>query len=121
MISTETQKNASSKPELYTALTTGRILHLTLKRKWFEMIAKGIKTEEYREIKPYWTKRFKNFLVEQPFDYIIFKNGYAKNCPEMKVELLGIEFGESKVEWSGEEQKCYVLKLGNILYCNALM
>ena len=113
-------KKNNIKPELYTVLTTGRVLHLTLKRKWFDMIAHGIKTEEYREIKPYWTKRFKNFLVDQPFDYVIFKNGYAKDCPEIKVELLGIEFGESKVEWSGEQKKCYVLKLGDVLY-NSLL
>ncbi len=34
-----------------------RILHLVLKRRWYEMIERGEKTEEYREIKPYWTKR----------------------------------------------------------------
>lgn len=35
-----------------------KILHLPLKAKWYEMIERGIKTEEYREIKPYWSKRF---------------------------------------------------------------
>ena len=34
-----------------------KILHLTLKKKWFDMILSGEKTDEYREIKPYWTKR----------------------------------------------------------------
>ena len=38
-----------------------KTLDLVLKRKWFEMIASGEKTEEYREIKPYWIKR----LLEQ--------------------------------------------------------
>lgn len=33
-------------------------LKLTLKKKWFDMIASGEKKEEYREIKPYWIKRF---------------------------------------------------------------
>lgn len=32
-------------------------LHLVLKRKWWDMIASGKKTEEYRELKPYWTRR----------------------------------------------------------------
>jgi len=98
-----------------------KILHLNLKKKWFDMIAKGIKTEEYRDIKPYWAKRLKDFLIKKPFDYIIFKNGYTKDCPEMKVELLGIEFGISKAEWSDMQEKCYVLKLGKIIYCNAIM
>lgn len=35
-----------------------KILHLTLKRKWFDMISLGGKTEEYREIKLYWVNRF---------------------------------------------------------------
>lgn len=34
-----------------------KTLDLVLKRKWFEMIASGEKTEEYREIKPYWIQR----------------------------------------------------------------
>lgn len=38
-----------------------KTLDLVLKRKWFEMIACGEKTEEYREIKPYWIKR----LIEE--------------------------------------------------------
>lgn len=33
-------------------------LHLPLKPKWFEMTKAGIKTEDYREIKPYWANRF---------------------------------------------------------------
>ena len=32
-------------------------LHLTLKKKFFDMIASGEKTEEYRSIKDYWVKR----------------------------------------------------------------
>ena len=29
-------------------------LHLTLKKQWFDMILSGVKTEEYRDIKPYY-------------------------------------------------------------------
>lgn len=32
-------------------------LRLSLKTKWFEMTKSGIKTEDYREINPYWLKR----------------------------------------------------------------
>lgn len=32
-------------------------LNLTLKKKWFDMIDQGKKTEEYREYKPYWIGR----------------------------------------------------------------
>lgn len=34
-----------------------KVLHLTLKRKWFDMIASGEKKEEYREIKPYYVNK----------------------------------------------------------------
>ena len=101
-------------------LAEGRVLRMTLKRKWYDMISSGEKTEEYREIKPYWTKRFKDFLVKKPFDYIIFKNGYNSNSPEMKVELLDIQFGISKQECSEEIVDCYVLFLGKVLWDNAL-
>ena len=32
-------------------------LQLSLKTKWFEMTRDGIKTEDYREITPYWCNR----------------------------------------------------------------
>jgi len=32
-------------------------LQLSLKKQWFEMTKAGIKTEDYREITPYWIKR----------------------------------------------------------------
>lgn len=34
-----------------------KVLHLTLKKKWFDMIRSGEKPEEYREIKRYWATR----------------------------------------------------------------
>lgn len=52
-----TIKETQTKPECYTLLTTGRILNLTLKKQWFDLISKGIKLEEYREVKAYWAKR----------------------------------------------------------------
>jgi hypothetical protein len=35
-----------------------KALHLTLKKKYFDMIASGEKKEEYRELKLYWVNRF---------------------------------------------------------------
>jgi len=35
-------------------------LQLSLKTKWFEMTKSGIKTEDYREITPYWASRLFN-------------------------------------------------------------
>lgn len=50
--------------ELYTLLTTGRVLQLTLKREWYLKIACGEKKEEYREIKDYWGRRFVSPMYE---------------------------------------------------------
>ena len=67
-------------------------LHLTLHRKWFDEILSGRKKIEYREIKPYWTKRlFNSDGSRKPYAKIIFRNGYSKKAPEMIVVLKGIK------------------------------
>lgn len=38
------------------------MLIFTLKKEWYEKIKSGEKTIEYREVKPYWTKR-----LDKPF------------------------------------------------------
>ena len=38
-------------------MKTKKVLTLTVSKKWFDMIVAGEKTEEDREIKPYWIKR----------------------------------------------------------------
>ena len=40
---------------------TIKILHLPLKAKWYDMQERGEKSEEYREITPYWCKRLLGF------------------------------------------------------------
>jgi len=35
-----------------------KLLHLTLKKEWFDLIKSGKKKQEFREFKPYWIKRF---------------------------------------------------------------
>jgi len=78
-----------------------KILHLTLMRKWFDAIASGQKTKEYRLIKPYWVVRLEN----NSFDEVHFKNGYSRSAPFMRVECLGISKTREK----------YVIHLGKIL------
>ncbi|MFA6088494.1 MAG: ASCH domain-containing protein [Candidatus Woesearchaeota archaeon] len=82
-----------------------KILNLTLLRKWFDEIASGRKTEEYREIKPYWTTR----LEGKEYDVIYFKNGYNKDAPFMIVEFKGLKKTKrnNKIE--------YAILLGKIL------
>lgn len=88
-----------------------KILHLTLKKQWFDMIASGVKREEYRELKPYWHKR-----LSKQYDIIRFRNGYATDAPTMDVELKELLSGLGIIDWGAPpEEPVYILKLGKIL------
>ena len=89
-----------------------KVLHLTLQKKWFDMIASGKKKEEYREIKRYWEIR----LFSQTYDVIEFRNGYGIHAPAVVVELLSIHVGQGETDWGAPANTdVYVLRLGNIL------
>lgn len=89
-----------------------RILHLTLKKQWFDLIASGVKREEYREMKPYWHVRLQN----KTYDAIQFRNGYGKHAPAMLIELKEILCGIGVAEWGAPtEESVYILRLGQIL------
>jgi len=107
-----------------------KVLHLTLKKKWFDMIASGEKKEEYREIKPYWASRLTTLPPEfakrcelqdvreytNNFDAVVFKNGYAKDAPTITLKCDLIYIGEAKPEWSDNWQgEVFVIKLGEII------
>lgn len=129
-----------------------KVLHLNLKKCWFDLIAAGVKKEEYRDLKAYWVKRFidiyypedgngdiktipENIVYDilvngyewkptlksyfsklKDFDTIVFRHGYAKECPEMVVELKGIDVSGGVQEWGAKSGEQYiVLKLGKIL------
>ena len=98
-----------------------KILHLVLKKKWYEMQERGEKTEEYREITKYWVKRFlKDFPVEwriamdmciavvdftafhdkeiHPiYTHVCFHYGYTKRCFIHKIDSITV--GRGKPEW----------------------
>lgn len=77
------------------------ILYLTLEREWFGDIVRGVKNEEYRELKDYWKKR----LEGRMYDIVRFRNGYAADAPVMDVEFLGVD----------KRKDCYAIRLGKIL------
>jgi len=85
---------------------TKRILHLTLERKWFDLIASGEKKIEWRDVKPYWTKR-----LQRKYDVIQFRNGYRRDSPLMQVEYKGII--EKHIHMI---PPAYALSLGKILW-----
>ncbi len=74
------------------------VLHLTLKKKYFDEILSGKKKKEFRELKSYWISRLctkksiESWGLEfKEFEKIIFKNGYKKNAPSFEIELKKIE------------------------------
>lgn len=106
-------------------------LHLTLKKKWFDMILSGYKKEEYRELKDYWCNRFclrnwQSFEIEifehalnwdkLQFKTITFKNGYGSDKPQFVIEFKGVKIAKGKTHWGAEPHETYfVFKLGDIL------
>ena len=80
-----------------------KILHLNLYRKYFDQIAEGTKTIEYRDRTEYWKKR----IEYREYDIIKFRNGYAKDAPTMLVEYLGYDITDK-----------YEIKLGKITEVN---
>lgn len=89
-----------------------KTLHLTLKKKWFDMIVFGEKKEEYREFKPYWHRR----LANREYDQVKFRNGYSKNSPTITVEFKNIGYGLGNVEHGAPmNEGVYIIKLGNII------
>lgn len=89
------------------------ILPLVLKGKWYDMIASGVKKEEYREAKPYWQKRIRKWLHKGnesdmssdwkfPARVVTFSRGYKK--PGMAFlagfeHIVGWERSRLRTEW----------------------
>ena len=76
------------------------------------MILSGEKKEEYREVKPYWSKR----LLTEHFDVIEFRNGYSKDCRKFRIECTAVEKAFGIIEWGAPWNKLvYILYLGKII------
>ncbi|WP_321437282.1 hypothetical protein [uncultured Bacteroides sp.] len=100
-----------------------KILDLPIKAKWYEMIEKGIKLEEYRQIKEFWIKRlfenpqlynlqllFSSKFKFKHYDAIRFRYGYTKRTMLFKLDSISIGVGKS--EWGAPKEKVFILKLG---------
>ena len=81
---------------------------LSIKRKWFDLIKCGAKAEEYREIKPYYTSRFKAFLKCYTPIHVRLKNAYKKDSPYIDV-LCQISIGKGFEKWGAKEGKDYYI------------
>ena len=95
------------------------MLILPIKKKWFDMILSGQKKEEYREIKPYWTKRllkyYHRYITKQTIFNIKFRNGYGNDKPTITCKVA-LRKGKGKQEWGAEQGKeYYILEILEIL------
>lgn len=78
---------------------------LTVSKQWFDMIVADEKTEEYREIKPYWIKRlttncevdydvalerYCGKVLYRPYTHVLFINGYRKDSQRIEKEIESI-------------------------------
>jgi len=99
----------------------GRILRLTIKKKWFDLIASGEKKIEYREAKPYWQSRLIKSaglcITFYSFSEIHFRNGYSKDAPLIRTEWAGTGLQElAPYPAAGFERGTYFLiHIGKIL------
>ena len=92
-----------------------KILYMTLKKEWFEKIKAGEKTIEFREIKPYWTKRLQHEDGSfRKFDQICFINGYSKASPRFCIEHKKTDFYYDKNDLS-IDKPLYAIYLGEII------
>lgn len=98
-----------------------KILELPLKKEWYNMIESGEKREEYREIKPYWSKRFVGFdapLLSHRYGYqhanvkgythVRFRYGYTKRTMLYKIDEIIIERGNPY--WGAPEYPVFIIK-----------
>ena len=86
------------------------ILRLTLKRRWFDMIASGKKKEEYRALKPWILSR----LDGRKYTHVQFRNGYGKAAPMVEVEYKGWGRGHGRAEWGGSGDVAAIIFLGAV-------
>jgi hypothetical protein len=122
--------NNEQNPQLHKHSVMPSCLRMSLKTKWFEMTKAGIKTEDYREINDYWSKRLflkpedscggmLHGLEVKKFDYNIMTLGCSKSTDTeriLKLNHKGIEIRTGNPEWGAEPNKLYfVIMHGAIL------
>lgn len=84
-------------------------LFIIIKKKYFDQIKSGEKTEELRLVTPYWVNR----LANKTYSSVIFQNGYSANAPRIEHEFLGIEIKNIKHEFFGNDSVAvFAIKLG---------
>lgn len=105
-----------------------KTLNLILKKKWYDLIKQGIKLEEYRDIKPYYSKKFLygcvycegeectnkciDFaIIPEKYNIVKLRLGYTDKYMLYYIDKITI--GKGKEAWGAEPDKLYfVIRLG---------
>ena len=114
-----------------------KILHLVLKKKWYEMQERGEKTEEYREINKYWCRRLYTCYTNapghwgqcqswptlefdcpchncdqselKPYTHVCFHYGYTQRCFINRIDSITI--GRGNPEWGAPtDRDVFIIK-----------
>lgn len=115
-----------------------KVLDLVLIGKWYDLIADGIKREEYRAITPYWCNRLfldsnskplgqkewnsilSGYVLESVIEdsmidktltiptHVRFRRGYTSISKTYKIESITIGVGKS--EWGASVDPCFIIK-----------
>ena len=104
------------------------MLIFPLKKEWFEKIRRGEKTIEYREVKPYWTKRLNNCFIipaasqllegirkELTFNYVFpckLRLGYTKKY--LSARIIKIEIVNGKDTDLHIDKPVYAIHLAEV-------
>jgi hypothetical protein len=90
-----------------------RILRLTIKRRWLEMIIKGVKKDEYRDINKYYASRLDN----KDYDFIEFYVGgyFGQDMPRAKFKFNGVTKGLGRVCWGAPDYDVYKIHIGDLI------
>lgn len=95
-----------------------KTLHLILRGKWYDMIDRGEKIEEYRGIKQYWMKRLIEDIDEDEEGdtccHVCFHRGYTTITMTFRVKEIGV--GKGRPEWGAPaDRDVFIIKLGERL------
>jgi len=96
-----------------------KILKLTIKKQWFDLILSGKKTHEYREVKKHWDSRLyknRNLIM---YDEILFINGYGAHRPYMLVKFNNVKKVNGNIVGANNEilnkEEYYKISLGKVV------
>ncbi len=94
------------------------MLTLPIRKQWLDKIASGEKQEEYREIKPYYSSRFRNVWGYPSYwgeeHKVRFRNGYSSRSP-FAIAACTLSTGQGREEWGAMPGvKYYVLHIVRI-------